>query len=53
MDLIFLELILVVVVALGLGLWQLWDVNRELKKDRDAAPDRPRTQDHDGADREP
>ncbi len=37
MDLIFLELILVVVVALGLGLWQLWDINRELKKDREKA----------------
>ena len=35
MDIIVLELILVAVVALGLGFWQLYDVNRELRKDRD------------------
>jgi len=32
MNVIVLELILVVVVALGIGFWQLYDVNRELKK---------------------
>ncbi|MEE4639692.1 MAG: hypothetical protein V2J42_13220 [Wenzhouxiangella sp.] len=33
MNIIWLELILVAVVALGLGFWQLYDVNKELKKD--------------------
>lgn len=32
MDIILLELILVAGVALGLGFWQLYDVNKELKK---------------------
>lgn len=35
MDIIWLELILVAVVALGLGFWQLYDVNKEIKKDRE------------------
>jgi len=35
MNIVLIELIVVAVVALGLGLWQLWDVNRELRKDRD------------------
>ncbi len=35
MDIIVLELILVAVVALGLGFWQLHDVNRELRNDCD------------------
>jgi len=39
MDIIVLELILVAVVALGLGFWQLYDVNRELRKDREAGRD--------------
>lgn len=30
-----LELVLVAGVALGLGFWQLYDVNRELRKDRE------------------
>ncbi len=30
-----LELVLIVVVALGIGFWQLYDVNKELKKDRE------------------
>jgi len=33
MDIIVWELILVAVVGLGLGFWQLFDVNRELKKE--------------------
>jgi hypothetical protein len=33
MDLILLELLLVLTVAMGLGFWQLYDVNKELKKD--------------------
>lgn len=37
MELIVWELILVAVVALGLGFWQLRDVNRELRKERDKA----------------
>ena len=35
MNIAVLELILVMTVVLGLGLWQLWDVNRELRKDRE------------------
>jgi hypothetical protein len=34
MDLILLELLLVLTVALGLGFWQLYDVNKEIEKDR-------------------
>lgn len=34
MDLILLELILVLTVALGLGFWQLHDVNKEIEKDK-------------------
>lgn len=37
MNIIVWELILVLVVALGLGFWQLYDINRELRKDRDKA----------------
>ncbi|NKI34873.1 hypothetical protein HFP89_06825 [Wenzhouxiangella sp. XN79A] len=29
-----LELALIVAVAFGIGFWQLYDVNKELKKDR-------------------
>ncbi len=32
MNIAVLELIVVAVVALGLGLWQLYDVNKELRK---------------------
>lgn len=35
MNIIIWELILVAVVALGLGGWQLYDVNRALRKHRD------------------
>lgn len=35
MNIVLIELIVVVVIALGLGFWQLWDVNRELRKDRE------------------
>lgn len=34
-NIVLIELIVVVVIALGLGFWQLWDVNRELRKDRE------------------
>ena len=37
-NIILIELIFVAVVALGIGLWQLWDVNRELRKHRDEPP---------------
>lgn len=36
MNLMMVKLILVVVGLLGIGLWQLYDVNRELKKHGDA-----------------
>lgn len=32
----WIEIVLVAVVALGFGLWQLWSVNREIRRDRDA-----------------
>lgn len=32
MNIIVIELIVVLGVALGLGFWQLYDVNRELRK---------------------
>lgn len=35
MNVKILELVLIVVVAFGIGFWQLYDVNKELKKDRD------------------
>lgn len=35
MSLMMVKLILVVAGLLTLGLWQLWDINRELKKHRD------------------
>lgn len=34
MNIIIIELIVVLGVALGLGFWQLYDVNRELRKHR-------------------
>jgi hypothetical protein len=42
MDLILLELILVSTVALGIGFWQLHDVNKELKKSRDDSSEKER-----------
>lgn len=40
----WVEIIFVGVVALGLGFWQLWSINREIAKDKekaakDSAPD--------------
>jgi hypothetical protein len=35
LNIVIVELIVVGVVALGLGFWQLYDVNRELRKDRE------------------
>ena len=34
MNIVIIELIVVLGVALGIGFWQLYDVNRELRKDR-------------------
>lgn len=31
----FVEVIVTGAIALGLGFWQLWSINREIKKDRD------------------
>ena len=47
MDIIVLELILVAVVVLGLGFWQLYDVNRELRNDGDNDRDKNRDNDSD------
>lgn len=37
MNIILWELVLVALVAFGLGFWQLYDVNKELKKDKTKA----------------
>lgn len=39
MNIIWLELLLVAVVALGLGFWQLYDVTKALQKDSEQARD--------------
>jgi hypothetical protein len=49
MDLILIELILVSTIALGIGFWQLYDVNKELKKSREESPEKHRQSDDDGA----
>ena len=33
----WIEIVLVGVVALGLGFWQLWSINREIAKDKEKA----------------
>ena len=33
----WIEIIFVGVVALGIGFWQLWSVNREIAKDKEKA----------------
>jgi hypothetical protein len=33
----FIEIIVVGTIALGLGFWQLWSINREIAKDKDKA----------------
>jgi len=35
LNIVIIELIVVLGVALGIGFWQLYDVNRELRKDRE------------------
>lgn len=45
MNIKMLELVLIVVVAFGLAFWQLYDINKELKKDRQG--DQPRKPDPD------
>lgn len=37
MPVILIELVLVLGVTLGIGLWQLYDVNKALKEDKDEA----------------
>jgi|GEM_PF-1806644 len=48
MDLIFIKLILVVALLVGIGLWQLYDVNRALR-DTDSGDRGPETGTEDGA----
>lgn len=31
----WIEIVFVGAVALGLGLWQLWSINREIRKDKE------------------
>jgi uncharacterized membrane protein YidH (DUF202 family) len=45
LDIILIELIFVAVVALGIGIWQLVDVNRELRKHRDSESSRDESND--------
>lgn len=33
----FIEIIFVGAVALGLGFWQLWSINREIARDKEKA----------------
>jgi hypothetical protein len=33
----WVEIIFVGIVALGLGFWQLWSINREIAKDKEKA----------------
>ena len=33
----WIEIVFVGMVALGLGFWQLWSINREITKDKDKA----------------
>jgi len=37
MNIAVLELILITGAVLAFGFWQLWDVNRELRKDRETS----------------
>jgi len=39
LNIIVIELIVVLGVALGLGFWQLYDVSRELRKDKEKSDD--------------
>jgi hypothetical protein len=36
----WIEIVFVAVVALGLGFWQLWSVNREIAADKKKAEER-------------
>ncbi len=31
----WIEIVFVAVVALGFGFWQLWSINREIRRDRE------------------
>ena len=33
----WIEIVFVGIVALGLGFWQLWSINREIAKDKEKA----------------
>ena len=33
----WIEVVVVAIVALGFGFWQLWSVNREIKRDKEKA----------------
>jgi hypothetical protein len=35
----WIEVVVVGGIALGLGFWQLWSVNREIRRDRDGRKD--------------
>lgn len=44
----WIEIVFVAVVALGIGFWQLWSVNREIAKDREKAAAAKAQRDADG-----
>lgn len=48
MNIALLELLIVTAAVMGLGLWQLWDVNRELKKHDDNESGKPDGSGRDG-----
>jgi hypothetical protein len=35
----WIEIVVVGTIALGLGFWQLWSINREIAKDKEKAAD--------------
>lgn len=43
----FIEIIVVGTIALGLGFWQLWSINREIAKDKAKAAAKDATTDAD------
>jgi hypothetical protein len=36
----WIEMVVVAILALGFGFWQLWSVNREIARDKSARPPR-------------
>jgi hypothetical protein len=43
----WIEIIVTGAIALGLGFWQLWSINREIAKDKEKAPEKDRASESD------